>query len=263
MWYFDLWGLRSEFNTAPNYRKNIRFASVFQFLLGFLVSGLLIIYLRRTTNDPLGTLNDVMKHGGNLFVYWLTLIELCTKQSIRRKFWQIFNQIDCLYCNHQHFTLQNYLRKFHLCLFSYAMSFLLYLYVIVCHTGMQFIYFWFTHFILSILYFNRVFYYLFFLQLIAYELQNVESEVKEMVQMYRNKCVASDKIKRSSLCDFKRKQFIWIREYFQSIYKLCECLNEFLTYSNAAIILFSFQFIATDALWIYWKLYNKHNIQIG
>lgn len=69
MWYFDLSGLPSEFHATSTYQKIVQFAITFQFLLGFVVTALLIIYLRRPINDPFGTLNDVIKHGGNTVVY--------------------------------------------------------------------------------------------------------------------------------------------------------------------------------------------------
>lgn len=251
MWYFDLSGLSSEFHTTSTYQKVIRFAITFQFLLGIIVTALLIVYLRRPINDPLGTLNDVIKHGGNTVVYWLALIELSTKQSIRRRFWKIFNKIDSQFCCHRDFILRNYLIKFYLCMFAFLIAFIFYLNGIVSHTGTRILYFWFTHFILSILFLNRVFYYLFYMELIKYELCNIERETKEMAKSK----------KKFFMNDFEKKRFLWIREYFQSVYQMCNYLNKFLTYSNAATIIFSFQFIVTDILWIYWKIYNKHHIQ--
>lgn len=146
-------------------------------------------------------------------------------------------------------------------MFSFSIAFIFYLRGIILHTGTRILYFWFTHFILSILFLNRVFFYLFYMELIKYELCNIERETKEMAQMYRNKCCGANCKKKSFMNDFEKKRFLWIREYFQSIYQMCNFLNEFLTYSTAATIFFSFQFIATDILWIYWKLYNKHQIQ--
>lgn len=261
MWYFDLWGLPTEFHTSSNAHKVIRLATAFQYLLGISVTVLVTIYLQRPINDPLGTLNDVIKHGGNVVVYWLALIELSTKQPIRQKFWQTLHKVDRSYCCHRDFSLRNYIMRFNYCFLLYTISFLIYLQGLVSQTGTHFLYFWFAHFILSILYLNRVFFYLFYLELIRYELRNVECEVKKLAQMYRKKSSLTGTKYSNFSQDIERMRFVRIREYFQSICKLCNCLNKFLTYSNAAMILFSFQFIITDALWVYWKLYNKHHIR--
>lgn len=264
MWYFDLWGLPTEFHVTSNDHRIIRLATAFQYLLGFVITISLIIYLQRPIDDPLGTLNDVVKHGGIVIVYWLALIELSTKKSIRQKFWQTLHGIDCSYCCHRDFSLRNYIIRFNFCLLFYTISFLIYLQGLVSQTGTDFLYFWFSHFISSILYFNRVFFYLFYLELIIYELCNVECEVKQLVEMYRKTenelSVTGGKYRKFSQ-DIERKRFVRIREYFRSICIMCNCLNEFLTYSNAAMILFSFQFIVTDVLWMYWKLYNKHHVR--
>lgn len=258
--YFDFWGLPTEFHVEPTYRKVIRLASIVHFVLGLIVTVMLIFYLQRPVNDPLGTLNDVIKHGGTLIVFWSTLIELNTKHSIRRNFWQHFNQIDSRFCSHRHFSLPDYLNKARFCFTTYAVVCLLYLQQIVSNTGAQYLYFWFTHFTLITMYLNRVFYYLFCLELIKYELGIIENETKEVARVYRNKSYLVANGKSLLFMEFEHKRFKWIREYFQSIYDMCKAFNHFLGWSNVITILFSFQLIITDVIWLYWKLFNKQHI---
>ncbi|XP_031634304.1 uncharacterized protein LOC116347731 [Contarinia nasturtii] len=54
---------------------------------------------------------------------------------------------------------------------------------------------------------------------------------------------------------------MWIRKYFQSVYDMSNSLNHFFAWSNVIVILLSLQFLATEFIWIYWKIYNKHHIQ--
>lgn len=111
------------------------------------------------------------------------------------------------------------------------------------------------------MYINRIFYYLFYLELIKYELRMIENEIKEVVRVYRNKRRRFANGKDVLFIKFEKKRFKWIREYFQSTYDLCHSFNHFLQISNVAAIPLMFQLIITDVIWLYWKLFNKQHIQ--
>lgn len=259
--YFDIWGLPTEFRVDLPYRRIIWLASIIHCVLGLIVTILLIIYLQRPVNDPLGTINDVIKHAGTLIVFWSTLIELNTKLSVRRNFWNSFNKIDSLFCSHRCFKLPDYLNKVRFCFSTFAIACIIYLQQIIVNTGTQYVYFWFTHFTLITMYINRIFYYLFYLELIKYELRMIENEIKEVVRVYRNKRRRFADGKDVLFIKFEKKRFKWIREYFQSTYDLCHSFNHFLQISNVAAIPLMFQLIVTDVIWLYWKLFNKQHIQ--
>lgn len=258
--YFDLWGLPTDFRMDSNYQKISRLSTILISILGLIVTVLLIIYLKRPTYDPLGTLNDVIKYAGILIVFWSSLFELNTKHSIRRRFWCTFEQIDALYCSHRRFEIANYLNKFRFCSSTFAIVCLIYLHRITSDTGSQYLYFWFTNFTLIAMYLNRVFYFLFYLELIKYELSIIEKETKELVRAYRNtECAIA---RGKTMLEFQQKRFKWIRDYFQAIYFMCDSLNQFLGWSNAITILFSFQLIITDVIWVYWKYYNQQEVHV-
>lgn len=261
LYYFDIWGLSTEFRVNQPYRRIIWFASIIHWVLGLIVTILLIVYLQRPVNDPLGTINDVIKHAGTLIVFWSTLIELKTKLSVRRNFWNIFNKIDSLFCSHRCFKLPDYLNKLRFCFSTFAIACLVYLQQIISNTGTQYVYFWFTHFTLITLYINRVFYYLFYLELIKYELRMIENEIKEVVRVYRNKRRRFANGKDVLFIKFENKRFKWIREYFQSSYDMCHVFNHALQISNVVAIPLPFLLIITDVIWLYWKLFNKQHVQ--
>lgn len=258
--YFDIFGVVTEFRVDPSYRKIIRLASTIQIGLGVIVTILLIIYLQRPIHDPPGTLNDVIKHGGTLIVFWLTLFEFNTKHQIRRSFWNTFKKIDSSLCSHRRFALPGYLSRVRFCFTTFTIVCLLYLHQIISTTGTKYVYFWCTHFTLITMYINRVFYYLFCLELIIYELKVIENETRAVARTYRNKTCLVAVGKSWSSVEFELKRFKWIREYFQSIHDMCESFNHFLEWSNVITILFSFQLLITDVIWLYWKLFNKQHV---
>lgn len=259
--YFDLWGLPTEFQTSEYYKRIVRYTSILHFLLGFIVTILLVKYLQRPIDDPLGTLNDVIKHGGSLAVYWLTLIELNAKHRMQKEFWQTFKQIDSLFSSHQHLSMRTYVLKFCICLIAFLFVCVLYLQEIISKTGTEFVYFWFTHFILIMTYLNRVFYHLFCMELIKNELRNIKNETKELVRANQSGPFAVAMGRCLVIEEFQLKRFKWLRDYFQSIHGMCDHLSEMIGWSTVVTIIFSFQLIATDGIWIYWKLYNKQHVQ--
>lgn len=259
--YFDVCGLSTAFRTSENYKRIVRYTSIVHFLLGFIVTILLIKYLQRPINDPLGTLNDIIKHIGSLAVYWSTLIEFNTKHCIQNEFWQKIRKIDTLFSSHRHLSMRTYLWKFRICLFTLLFICALYLQEIISKTGTGFVYFWFTHFMLITTYLNRVFFYLFCMELIKFELRAIENETKELVRTNQRGPFANAMGKCFVIEKFQQRRFKWLRDYFQSVYEMCNHLSKMIGWSNVITILFSFQLIATDGLWIYWKLYNKQHVQ--
>lgn len=255
--YFDIFGVRTEFWSNFTYLKIAGYLKIVHFLLGFLVTICVLKYLTRGINDPLGMMNDVTKHGGSIIVFWITLIEFSVKQSIRRNFWKIFQYIDHFYRSHERFTLRKYLVKFFFCLLAFSIAFVSYLQQIVLFTSTQYLYFYFAHLIASLVYLNRVFYYMFCLELIRHELYTVANEIKSVFCMRRT-CVLGNEYEINKA---NNRRFMWIRKYFQSIYDMSNLLNHSFAWSNVIVILFSLQFVAADFIWIYWKIYNKHHVK--
>lgn len=95
-------------------------------------------------------------------------------------------------------------------------------------------------FLLYMLCRNRVFYFLFYIELIKYELKIIEKESGDKSSSDRNETEI-----------FSRRRFLWLREHYQTIYEIKEYVNSKFSWSNTATVMYSFNLVLTDVNWMY------------
>lgn len=209
-------------------------------------------------NDTLGETNDTAKYMMILIVYCTIIIESNARCEIKKKLWIAFRKIDEQYCNHRNFKMQNYSWKFAEYFSAVSISYFLYLRGLLKFAGGAFLYFWFPHVFLMLLYQHRAFYYLFYLDLIENELRTIERELKMTIYAINDR-----RDHRNSLSmKFERGRLKWIREYYELVYEISDCMNSVFGWSNLATISFSCLVLTTDINWLYWKWYNESYIYI-
>lgn len=258
--YYDFWGFCTLYKTPLRKPKYYRVIFAFHlFLVTFATVGI-FLFLFRPINDVLGHLIDSLKLCAHLLVYWISIFELYLKQQTQQKFWNILNFIDKHLCSHRFNCFKSsYLLKI-IVYFVIIMTFLLN-YVIILFSmtasNKSSYYFWFCYALIVLFHKHQAFYYLFYLEIIKYELKMVRNELDEMWQFCENQEMKSTK---QFAKVFQCKRFKWIRELYESIYDMNDVVNTVFGWSNIVAISFSFLLILADINWLYWKSFNKYRI---
>lgn len=252
--YFNFWGFCTEFNLLNRRRNGIPFILIFYSVFGIIATDSFLQHLKRWRYDTLGTVNDTVKLIGALLVYWSSIIESFSKRKIQQQFWEIYRSIETEYCTERTRIPWIFLWKF-----------LTYIPIITIIYAFQYTdsfldaptdenSFWITYATIMTQNQNRAFYYLFYLEIIKFELTIIEQEVREVVQSIQVEI--DNKIRRN----FEVKRLKWIREYYLSVYELCECVNNVFGWSNVATVLYLFQVMLYHLNYIYWKWYNTDGV---
>lgn len=249
--YFDCWGFCTEYSPSNSYKNFIRFSFVIHLILGFITNFIHFQqFMKPEIKDILGTINNVLKFSGYQIFYWFSTIEAFIKHGQQRQFWTFFRRIDKHFCSHRKFTLYNYLIKFGtfvLIFFITHLPFTLDMFII--HNFR----FWFSYMLLVEVFQNRMFYYLFYLEICSHELKMIERETKQISGIYRSNC-------NSKFKQFELNRLKWIRDYYLLIYELSSTVNSVFEWSSVVSIIFSFQIISFSINEIYWRWLNQQKI---
>lgn len=250
--YFDFCSFCSEYKPSSRYKQFAQIVFAFHIFSATLTTFLIIRYINRPMTDDLGKANDIVKFGFGLIVYWTSILEMYANRSAQQRFWRRFSDIDRYFSSHRSFFLRSYLLKF--VLVQATITFMLLRYFMkILDCGIDFLYFFYACVIITMIFLNRALYFLFFVELIKFELNTIESEVKTLASSYD-----------SFLWDgyrtrywFEHKRFKWMRVYYRLVYGITIHLNETYVWSNGNTILYAFQLLLTDMNWFYWKWYNN------
>lgn len=244
--YFNLCGFCTQFKTSSNQKKCDRLFFLFHLSLVSITTLGVYAFLNRPTNDNLGAMNDAMKLIANLIVYWLSILELNSKQKMQRKFWHILKQINQHHSPNQSFSFNAYLIK--MIIYFVLLTSMFINYYIIFISGDEnaaILYcFWFCFTLIVMFCKQYLFYYLFYLEFMKYELKIVSDELDKM------------------RCFCEKAKFKWIRKFYETIYDLCDIVNAVFGWSNAVAISVSFLLILADINWMNWKLFNKYRIDL-
>lgn len=257
--FFDFWGCCTEFAVTKRFDECYSLIFVLHLVLMFITGWLIIVFLKRPTDDTLGHFNDTFKLGSILFVCILSVIESYFKRTKQQKFWHIFQIIQRKFHSNRSFPLNKYVFRLILYTFVSIISTLYFdSYLGVFTFSISFCNIWITYDLVTKVYQNRMWCYLFYLELIQSEWDKIMEIVERAAQTERIETYEiNNKRSRTPLkCKRSLKQ---ICEYYQLIRQLSECLNSAFAWSNAVAILFTFGFILTELNCVYWKWYNEYN----
>lgn len=108
----------------------------------------------------------------------------------------------------------------------------------------------------QIMYQYRVFFYLFYLDLVKFELKTIKNELKSIATMTRD----------DSMENFVANRLKKINTYCQMVFQLSECMNYIFGWSNFTTILYCFHLPLTDGNWAMFELHLRstfYTIGIG
>lgn len=192
-------------------------------------------------------ISEIVQYSTALNACWWIVLDNILKNKAHRGFWTILQQIDTNYCSQSRCNFRNFLVKF-IEFLSIKIVFIIVLMIVS-----------FISIIINIAYFTlftmcaiRMIYYIFCLEVVHFQLKELEDELKAM-KIEHVDCT-SERIsmpKSSQYYRFELKRFNWTRGYFHSIYKMVDCLNNAFGWSQVAGIIFCFCFVLTEMHWIY------------
>lgn len=250
---FDFCGFCTQQKPSKRYQRLISIIFVLHIILAIVNTLIFIEYLNNQTIDTLGQINDAAKFSFQLSVYWFSIWEMYSKRELQKLFFDCFRRIDIHFNDHQSFQLCSYRLKFlaHQLLGGFVRLISLRR-VIGC--GRITLGFWCSYVFILIFIQNRIFYFLFYLEFIKYQLNTILSFTKRMSELSQI----------TECCNFKAEYTTglkWIREYYQLVYDISLNMNKVFGWSNLVTISFLFVICLADCNWFYWKWYNR-NISI-
>lgn len=260
--YFDLWGFCSQFKRSPYQQKIDLLILVFHVISGTVTSYSISLYLQRGSADTLGNLNDILKFSVLMLGFWFSIFELYFKQKTQQKFWNLLEHIDRKFSSHEQFSISKFLFKIRLYFGVTAISYFIFLHRLIANSGDMYLDFWFSYIFVVLAYQNRSFYYLFYLEIMKYELNLIYREVGEILCDRHSGKLKDVWKKKGFMKQFCRIRFKWIREFYETIYEMNNTINTIFGYSNVAVILLSFHLVLADINWFYWKLLNRYQFSI-
>lgn len=251
---FDFSGFCTQQKSSRRYQRKILILFVLHIISAIVNTLIFINYVNRQAIDILGKTNDIIKLSCELSLYWLSILEMYSKRKIQKLFFENFRRIDIHFYDHRTFQLGSYRLKFLtqqiICLFT----FLFYLRIIIlCYDILDF---WCSYAFIHTFIQYRVFYLLFYLELIKYELNRLLCFSKQMSELFLSNSNDSRNFNAEYSIHLK-----WFREYYQIIHDVSLNMNEAFGWSNFLTIYCLFLVCLTDSNWFYWKWYNQ-NISI-
>lgn len=184
---------------------------------------------------PLQTGNEMLQYSTALCTHWLIIFDSFVYRREHRRFWTILQRFDRRVCK-PCISFRKYLFKFYeyflVSIALYALSFYF--------RGIPRIYGAFIYAGLMIICQFRVFYYIFCLDIVNWQLQTIDNELIKEIQSLHN---------RNERYDLKC--FKWFNKHYGCVVEMTELLNEVFGWSQFALILFAFYGLLTDLNWCY------------
>lgn len=257
--YFDLLGFCTGLPTfSSRHFKYVHFIFIFHVIQASILTAAMVRYIREPNIGGFALFNDYIKIIVALIVYWFSIFELYLKRNTLLQFWDFCHLIIERHCDHRGFFLQSFVYRMTFSLMGVLFSYIAFFVRVVSQSPSNIFHqFWFAYGILTMMCINRLFCYIFYIEIIAHGLKMIDNEVKEMARAYGIRAKYSLRKEPLSLVIFQRTRFKWIREYYQLIQELNSCLNDAFTFSNFPTIFFTIQVLLCDTNWMIYFFCNS------
>lgn len=232
-------------HSAKNDRKTIEyFLFVVQiiFMCIFTVNGILYVLAIANFLDTLGILNFAFFYVALLISHWIILIESHLKKFAQDRFWQIHGHLNDV---SNDFGQRNSMKRKYL--FKYALHICMFIVMLFLssrdkHTTASAV---MTYYVLLFVCNNRLYYFLLYLELIKFELEQIKN--------------ALVKNQRTDCHDEYLRLLKLVQNDYQRVYELTSCMNMFFGWSQFTTIIISFYTLVTYFNFIYQQIEGKLN----
>lgn len=180
--------------------------------------------------ELLGVLNFAIFYGTLLINYWISIIESCIQKADQCRFWTIHRQSnEC--------SQWNSVKRIFLCKFAVHLVLFVIMFLISTQDENTTADAIITYYILIFMCYNRLYYFLLYLKLIKFELQQI------IIELTKYRFIA--------YCDQYEKQLRHLRQRYERAYEMTHCINGFFGWSNFISILICFYTLLAYLNWIY------------
>lgn len=245
---FDFFGYNTG-STILSKKQIIAFIiCLVHILLSIFVTMTQFVSIAWSSYGFLQILNLCLQYSVALFTIFFTIFDAIAHRKAHKRFWILVQCIDENFYSQSKFRFGCYIIKFveHFSMMSLC-TFLLTLvsnntfFIIIC--------------VIDIISEVRVFYYIFCLEILYFQLKMIEIEMKiiqNSLKKMKQEQLNSIKLSVSSIrCSFELKRLKWIRGYFGCVYEMANILNDIFGWSHVAAFLFQFYQLLTDLNWMY------------
>lgn len=254
-----MWGFWTEFTKDAVWKSFIRCFYIIHVII-VAASTFLIVHLTISQHQypEWFLVNETVKQYALSLTYWSILLESFFGRETQQKFWKLFRQIQAY--NQQQISLKMYLFKFikHIVENAIMQAMLINHY----HTNsMMFLVFVTVRVTLFALYQNRLFYYLFHLEIIKSSIQILENDVKTLWKANQRMYAFSERKRQFRIKNCYFDKIRQIRQQYQLIYDAVDCLNNCLF--GFSTIFFAFYNVFTLVNWAIQSFNELSLVAIG
>lgn len=212
------------------YISIISFLTVFKFcfMFGFFSS-----------HQVTDLINEVIQFSAPLYTCWLIILESLIQQRFHKQFWETIANIYRCNCTRAQYDCRRFILKLveffavtiTAVFVGYGMSAAAHYIIVIAYT------------ILIKIFHLRIFYYLFCLDVVNFEL----NMIKLNIETIENDADTTNE----TLNERSKAEFKWFRKYFHSAYEMVTNLNQTFGWSHLSAIPCCFYLLSTDFNWIY------------
>lgn len=197
--------------------------------------------------------NEILQIMNGMLTHWTIIIESYVQRDTQKQFWKIFRYIEQHHVKCKKSFLHTYKIKF-IEFFSVVTIIQIIFTCYFTHYVGNYYFFRFAYLVSQIVYQYRVFYYLFYLDLIAFELNIIKKELKMVASRTHGHYYPMESINSNLLKE--------VNADCQRVFELIKCLNQIFGWSNFTTVLYCFHLPLTDSNWAVWELHQRTTVYI-
>lgn len=239
--YFEFCGFQPEYQNYTKKKDLIVFichiiSALFNTCVlidyGFFQKNIIIIH-------PVRSFNHLFPLSSVLFAYWIIIIESYAQRGKLRKFWILQQDLDGRFDGKKSMKLSFFMFQFieYLIATSILCFILCPFFLVKTYTKLI----WIVQILLTRMCQNRAFYYTFHLNLLKYQLKNIENEIKTPVWRSNEKFIMK------------------FQQNYEIICQMVDCINSAFCWSHFATILSLFHVALADINWTYTHMYDDQS----
>lgn len=250
---FDCFGYNSGWSRVSKRKRNSYLISAVHSLVAtffvFYEFRLAKIYYSRMILSE--AISECLQYTAALYTYWLIIFDSCFLHHTHKQFWDTVDYIDQHFYDQIEFTLRSYMMKFIIFLIKTMIS------VVVRMMGNSFAGFEIDtpYVVLFTICDLRMFYYLFCLEIVYFQLKVIELKSEKIKSLLNPKNHGEIRKMRHSahigIVSSKSQHMKWIRDYSHCVHEMVCLLNKIFGWSNVATISLCFCFLLTEIYWYY------------
>lgn len=237
--FFDIFGYNSGSSVLSNHRGIANFICFLHVLLALFFT-LLTFYIKMRLTPhtrSVELLNNLLQYSSTIYMYWFTIWDSFYHWRAHHRFWSIFREINESFQSQRNFTYRTFILK----VFSVVCATILSIFIVqlTAKTSVTMNDMIIINTILIKLCQIRIFYYLFCLEAINFQLKSIDNALKKLCE--RINCSTGD----NDINYFK-----WMQKYYHCVYEMAYLSNDIFNWSQVGAVSFCFYALLTDLNWL-------------